>query len=118
MRQVLIRTGLTLLVLATMILHFGDMREPILAHASDATETLRSGASLPGINFSACDPRDGKQDRPATGLHCQFDTNITTQATQKGIIPSQRAAYFLTELRRVGSTVAAPDKPPNLEVHS
>lgn len=117
MRQVLIRTGLTFLVMAMMILHFGDMREPILAHALDAKETLRSAASFPGINFSACDPQDEKQNQPATGLHCQFDTNVTTQATQKSFIPSRRA-YFPTELRRVGSTVAAPDKPPNLEVHS
>lgn len=112
MPQVLIRTGLTFLVLAMMILRFGDMREPILAHASDAVEALRSGASLPGLNLSACDSQDEKQNQPATGLHCQFDANVTTQANQKGFIPSRRAAYFPTELRRVGSTVAASDKPP------
>ena len=117
MGYVLIRTVLVFFSLV-LILHFGAILEPAHTRTLDVAHLLPSAASFPVSTLSGCNAQDMNQVRPATGLHCQFDTNVPAQITLKDRIPFERAAYVPTEISLVGSTVDVSDKPPSVEEHS
>lgn len=108
MRYLLIRAGLAFLSLILIShLALGLARACTLNVAHMPSSVGSFSVSV----FSGSAP-DIKQVQPSTGLHCQFDADAVAQTTLNGRVPFKRAAYVLTEMSLIGSTVDVTDKPP------